>query len=291
MLNKIQYKSIKNNYIGNYDKGAKKMKKLCSVMIIFIVIMGIFQYHNIEVTADSTYTNIGDVNNDGQINVADAIEILRYYAVKSAGVEETSVNVYIYDVNKDKKINIEDAIIVLEYYAKKSAGLPASLPNFQYEFGQVLNFDSDELLYKLKDKIDGDTVDTLTKNDIITVVKNCDNGWTMLSKNGKILFIKMYTQLFTLLYETNLEWHSRFGEESMPKVGDFVFYYSPYTVIIYDNQEDYVGEIKSGDRFCITGNEDGMTEYKIVTEDGTEGFVTMTPEEFIYGTYNITPDL
>lgn len=68
----------------------------------------------------------GDVDQDNQISVEDAVSILTYYAKQSAGLSvnyKTFCGMAAGDVNYDGIISVEDAVQVLTYYAKKSAGL------------------------------------------------------------------------------------------------------------------------------------------------------------------------
>lgn len=52
---------------------------------------------------------MGDVNNDGSLNAADALEILRY----TVGMEENNIDLKKADVNSDGSINSSDALAVL----------------------------------------------------------------------------------------------------------------------------------------------------------------------------------
>ncbi len=76
----------------------------------------------------------GDVDNDGNVSVEDAVSVLTYYARQSAGLEakltqadDTEESAFLAaDVDGDGQITVEDAVAILTYYAKKSAGLDAA---------------------------------------------------------------------------------------------------------------------------------------------------------------------
>lgn len=68
----------------------------------------------------------GDVDQNQQITVEDAVFILTYYAKRSASLSvnsKTFCGMAAGDVDYDGVISVEDAVQVLTYYAKKSAGL------------------------------------------------------------------------------------------------------------------------------------------------------------------------
>ena len=82
-------------------------------------------------TVKPNLTNIrGDVNGNQLVEVSDAVEVLKYYAKKAAGLEsvfsETTVeNEAIFnlaDVDKDGEITVQDAVLILTYYAKAASG-------------------------------------------------------------------------------------------------------------------------------------------------------------------------
>lgn len=70
----------------------------------------------------------GDPNNNGVVEVEDAVLVLQTYAQQSAGlsVEISDAVFAAMDVDEDGKIAVEDAVKILTYYARKSAGLEAS---------------------------------------------------------------------------------------------------------------------------------------------------------------------
>ena len=61
-----------------------------------------------------TYT-LGDVNDDGDINILDVAATLYYYVGRSSG---DNINLLAADVNGDKSVNILDVAAILYYYAK-----------------------------------------------------------------------------------------------------------------------------------------------------------------------------
>lgn len=67
----------------------------------------------------------GDPNQDGEVNVADAVFVLQYYAKKAAGnpiaVTEAVYQAMNVDDSSDE-IDVADAVKILTYYAKKAAG-------------------------------------------------------------------------------------------------------------------------------------------------------------------------
>lgn len=69
---------------------------------------------------------IGDVNDDGKVDISDSTLILKYYANSLAGLQmdtsETFIRNYA-DVNDDRSIDISDATFVLKYYAMNIAGM------------------------------------------------------------------------------------------------------------------------------------------------------------------------
>ena len=58
---------------------------------------------------------LGDVNDDGSINIRDVAATLNYYVGK---LSDSDINVLAADVNGDKSVNIRDVAAILYYYAK-----------------------------------------------------------------------------------------------------------------------------------------------------------------------------
>lgn len=84
-------------------------------------------YHPVKADAVSM-DEMGDMNEDQEVSVSDAVEILTIYA-KSAAGQSSSVTErkrFVADVNYDVQITVEDAVYVLTYYAKTAAGLSPS---------------------------------------------------------------------------------------------------------------------------------------------------------------------
>ena len=67
----------------------------------------------------------GDPNQDGEVNVADAVFVLQYYAQKAAGNPVSVIEAVYQAMNVDDssdEIDVADAVKILTYYAKKAAG-------------------------------------------------------------------------------------------------------------------------------------------------------------------------
>ena len=84
-------------------------------------------YHPVEADAVSM-DDMGDMNEDQEVSVSDAVEILTIYAKSAAGQSPsvTERKRFVADVNYDDRITVEDAVYVLTYYAKTAAGLSSS---------------------------------------------------------------------------------------------------------------------------------------------------------------------
>ena len=80
-----------------------------------------------DTTSDETdlQFSIGDLDNDGNVNISDAIFILNIYACNAAQIENnfTAEQNASSDCNGDGHIGIDDAMLVLKYYAEKAAGI------------------------------------------------------------------------------------------------------------------------------------------------------------------------
>lgn len=73
----------------------------------------------------AAYTK-GDVNQDGKIDISDAIEVLNIYSRNAAGLAVSGykdMQLKAADANVDGQINIQDASSILSYYSKYAAGL------------------------------------------------------------------------------------------------------------------------------------------------------------------------
>ncbi|MBQ8687570.1 MAG: hypothetical protein IJ512_03330 [Ruminococcus sp.] len=64
----------------------------------------------------------GDADRDGTVALADASEVLRCYAAKSAGIE-TKIHMKAADVDQNDAVDLADASCILVYYAKMAAGM------------------------------------------------------------------------------------------------------------------------------------------------------------------------
>ena len=84
-------------------------------------------YHPVKADAVSM-DDMGDMNEDQEVSVSDAVEILTIYAKSAAGQSPsvTERKRFVADVNYDVQITVEDAVYVLTYYAKTAAGLSPS---------------------------------------------------------------------------------------------------------------------------------------------------------------------
>lgn len=84
-------------------------------------------YHPVKADAVSM-DDMGDMNEDQEVSVSDAVEILTIYAKSAAGQSPsvTERKRFVADVNYDDRITVEDAVYVLTYYAKTAAGLFSS---------------------------------------------------------------------------------------------------------------------------------------------------------------------
>lgn len=84
-------------------------------------------YHPVKADAVSM-DDMGDMNEDQEVSVSDAVEILTIYAKSAAGQSPsvTERKRFVADVNCDAQITVEDAVYVLTYYAKTAAGLSPS---------------------------------------------------------------------------------------------------------------------------------------------------------------------
>jgi Ca2+-binding EF-hand superfamily protein len=68
---------------------------------------------------------LGDADQNGEIQVEDAVLVLQTYAQQSAGLEVTLTDDVFraMDVDGDGVVAVEDAVAILTYYAKTCAGL------------------------------------------------------------------------------------------------------------------------------------------------------------------------
>lgn len=84
-------------------------------------------YHPVKADAVSM-DDMGDMNENQEVSVSDAVEILTIYAKSAAGQSPsvTERKRFVADVNYDVQITVEDAVYVLTYYAKTAAGLSPS---------------------------------------------------------------------------------------------------------------------------------------------------------------------
>ena len=87
-----------------------KMKKICIVLLGFVLFFGLFAF------AQAETVRVGDIDGDGRITAADARAVLRRAARIITFTAEQDARA---DVDKDGKITVNDARILL----RVSAGL------------------------------------------------------------------------------------------------------------------------------------------------------------------------
>ncbi|MGN0592361.1 MAG: dockerin type I domain-containing protein [Ruminococcus sp.] len=78
----------------------------------------------VEIILQQGYT-LGDVDDNGKIEIKDASLVLDEYAGCGAGLESelTEIQMLAADVNEDSKVDISDATAILKYYAQQAAGI------------------------------------------------------------------------------------------------------------------------------------------------------------------------
>jgi arabinogalactan endo-1,4-beta-galactosidase len=87
-------------------------KKYCFIVICTLVFFVI--------SAASTYCLTGDANNNGTVDIVDALLVAQYYV----GLQPQGINTSVMDVNGDGSIDIVDALLIARYYV----GLISSFP-------------------------------------------------------------------------------------------------------------------------------------------------------------------
>lgn len=102
----------------------KVTKRIFSFIAVTAVLAGMLPLCENAVYAEA-YDEIGDLNKDGNVDIADTTLILQLYAEVMAGIEtnfsgDQWSNA---DCNGDGSVDIDDATIVLEYYASSMAGI------------------------------------------------------------------------------------------------------------------------------------------------------------------------
>lgn len=86
------------------------------------------------VSVNAGEIQLGDVNEDGTVNISDATEVLTYYAKNAAGLdaflgtnEDEHEKLFPFaDVDSDGELTIRDASAILTYYAQSMAGIEVS---------------------------------------------------------------------------------------------------------------------------------------------------------------------
>ena len=77
-------------------------------------------------TSTPTLTNLGDTNNDGSINIIDALLVAQYYV----GLDPDNFYIDYADVNCDENVNIVDALIIAQYYVGLITGFECYTPYY-----------------------------------------------------------------------------------------------------------------------------------------------------------------
>ena len=98
------------------------MKKLLSFVIVFSILISVFQM----VPAAKSAVTYGDLDNDAKINASDALVVLKASVNKISLTEEQKIAG---DVNVDNKWNASDALLILKYAVKKIDKFPAEVSN------------------------------------------------------------------------------------------------------------------------------------------------------------------
>ena len=86
-------------------------------------------YVSVQTRPVVTEDDIGDANEDGNVDITDASLVLQYYACAAVGapMEITGVfNIYFADADDNGTIDLNDAAMILNYYARKAASLDVS---------------------------------------------------------------------------------------------------------------------------------------------------------------------
>ncbi|MBQ8011749.1 MAG: hypothetical protein IJ265_09355 [Oscillospiraceae bacterium] len=111
------------NYLQNYvDQLAEKYSE--QIKSIIVPLAHLEDIPEQSLSSSSVWTNAGDPNTDGEVNAADAAEMLFSAAQIGTGVDVAVTSAA--DVNADGLLNAEDAAAVLSYAAAKGTGADVS---------------------------------------------------------------------------------------------------------------------------------------------------------------------
>ena len=78
--------------------------------------------------------SLGDIDNNGNIDISDAYQILNYYAtIFAGGTLPEGSNEKAADVDADGTISINDAFLTLKYYSVRFAGRDITFTDFLKE--------------------------------------------------------------------------------------------------------------------------------------------------------------
>lgn len=268
-------------------KNAKCLLSFLMAIIIFVTVIFAMNQKVCAVWQDEF--NIGDVNCDDNVNVDDAVEILRYYAKKAAGSTEI-VNEELYDVNYDGSISVDDAILVLQHYAKVAAGqTDKEWPPSRYHFGQVLTYKSTQSMYMLLDE-NGTCSKILNGGDVFTILKYVGNNEYMISYDSGIYYIKIenYKSFEWLFDAENFAYTSFY---TYPEIGDFAVWYNGFFIIPVETDDSEDTEIITlGDVFVILENM-GKDKYKIMKKNGIIGTAIFERDDFCKSMYKLVTEV
>ncbi len=108
-------------------------KMLCFILAVAMIFaMGLSAMANGSIVQDmvDSYTLVGDINLDGNIDAADALDLLLFVVVKSPppmgtdAYERYQCMRIIVDVNDDDITNAADALMILQYAVGKRTDFP-----------------------------------------------------------------------------------------------------------------------------------------------------------------------
>lgn len=113
------------------------MKKVMAIIFsIVVAISSVMLTTTTTATAAGNTTLLGDANQDGKLDTTDAIYILYYIALVSAGYPkddvysrfDVEIDERVFDVDRSEKVDTTDVLYLLTYIAKCGAGQDATWP-------------------------------------------------------------------------------------------------------------------------------------------------------------------
>lgn len=120
------------------------MKK---VLVILVCSFFLLVFGSSNLFSDS----LGDVNEDGNINIVDALSIVNYYA----GIKNPNFNTANADIDGDSVITLSDALLIARNYVGKKKSSPGRMifpqkiqlgKPFKIRYGQAVKFDGKNTL-------------------------------------------------------------------------------------------------------------------------------------------------